>query len=139
MLNFKFLLLLCLFVVPPTNADTQPLSKESIPGATTISSYVAKAMHDDHVIFIDVRSDRDWEASRIPHAIHLAITEGFFTEESLLNAVKDKTTPIIIYCNGPQCHRSEKAVEMAVEWGFRRVYYFREGFPSWLASGYPVE
>ena len=24
-------------------------------------------------------------------------------------------------------------------WGFKRVYYFSEGFPVWKEAGYPVE
>lgn len=35
--------------------------------------------------------------------------------------------------------RSSLAVGKAVEWGYTKVYYFRDGFIGWRAGGYPVE
>ena len=26
----------------------------------------------------------------------------------------------------------------AVKWGFKKVYYFRDGFPGWQGVGYPI-
>jgi len=46
---------------------------------------------------------------------------------------------IVIYCNGASCLRSSKACVKAVEWGYKKVYYYRDGFPAWKAAGHPVE
>lgn len=34
--------------------------------------------------------------------------------------------------------RASLAVGKAVDWGYRKVYYFRDGFIGWRAAGYPV-
>jgi len=33
----------------------------------------------------------------------------------------------------------EMFTEKAVLWGFEKIYYFRDGFPTWKAAEYPIE
>lgn len=108
-----------------------------IAGATTISVAEAKALFDSGVIFIDVRKDSDWEAGRVPGAVHLELKK-VLSAESLGEIIAMNDT-VVIYCNGPKCMRSSKACAKAVEWGFTNVRYFRGGFPDWQSAGYPVE
>lgn len=110
---------------------------KTIPGATTIDVAEAQKLFDLEVPFIDVRKNKDWEAGRIPGAYHLDVKKDF-TEESLGKVVK-KDQPVVMYCNGPKCLRSSKATAMAVGWGYKKVNYFRDGFPAWKAAGNPVE
>ena len=127
-------LLLLGFLSTPVLADVSP---ETVPGATTVDAAMAKQLFDEGVLFVDVRKDLDWDAGRIPDALHLDI-KSVFTKEALMEeaALNDK---IVIYCNGHSCPRSSKASAMAVEWGFSNVYYFRDGLPAWKNAGYPVE
>lgn len=129
------LLLLVLFYVP--SAYAAEVSPETVPSATTVSAAEAKKLFDDGVAFVDVRKDSDWEAGRIPEAYHIELKK-VFSESELAKVVKNDE-PIVIYCNGPKCMRSSKASAMAVQWGFTKVHYFRDGFPSWKAAEYPVE
>lgn len=110
---------------------------EQIDGATTINSEEALQKFDEGVVFIDVRSTSDFEAGRIPDAVHLDVHEGL-TEAALAEdaALDDE---IVFYCNGLRCQRSWRATEKALEWGYTDVQYYREGFPAWDAAGYPVE
>lgn len=124
----------CLFV-PLSYA--QNLSPESIAGAITIDEKKAKPLFEQGMLFVDVRKDSDWEAGRIPGAIHLYVKTDF-TEAKLLQFV-NKDDPLVIYCNGPKCFLSSRAVRKAVQWGFKHIYYFRTGFPSWRAANLPVE
>lgn len=39
-------------------------SPESVTGATTVSTAAAKQLFDQGAVFIDVRSQQDWEAGR---------------------------------------------------------------------------
>lgn len=108
-----------------------------VTGTTLVSSSEAKALFDEGAAFIDVRTDADFEAGRIPGSIHLDVKTAL-SEESLLDEV-DKDEKIVFYCNGVKCGRSSAACALAVKWGFTDVYYFREGLPGWKASGYSVE
>ncbi|HOP17658.1 MAG TPA: rhodanese-like domain-containing protein [Gammaproteobacteria bacterium] len=113
------------------------VSPEQVAGATTVDTAQARALFDKEVAFVDVRKDSDWDAGRIPGAIHLDI-KGKFTDESLSAEVK-KDEPVVLYCNGSSCLRSSEASVMAVGWGFSKVHYYRDGFPAWKAAGNPVE
>ena len=123
-----------LFSANVAGAADSPLT---VDGATTVDTAKAKALFDDGVIFVDVRSDSDFEAGRIPEAEHLESKKVL--SESSLQEVVAKDEPVVIYCNGHSCMRSSKASGMAVSWGWTKVYYYRDGFPAWKSAGYPVE
>ena len=113
------------------------VSPQSIDGAVTVDTTQAEALFDQEVAFVDVRKDSDWDAGRIPGAIHLDI-KSKFSEEALSGEV-EKGEPVVMYCNGASCMRSSDASAMAVGWGFSKVHYYRDGFPAWKAAGSPVE
>ncbi|MBX2809706.1 MAG: rhodanese-like domain-containing protein [Cellvibrionaceae bacterium] len=113
------------------------LSPEQVDGATTVDTAKAKQLFDDGVLFVDTRKDSDWDAGRIPDAVHLELKSNF--TEASLTAEVDKSEPIVCYCNGHKCMRSSKCSAKAVGWGFTQVYYYRDGFPAWTAAGNPVE
>ena len=112
-------------------------SPESISGATTVDANAAKQLFDNGAAFVDVRKDSDWQAGRIPDAIHIELKK-VLNEQSLGAEVKTGDE-VVFYCNGVSCLRSSKASAKAVSWGYSKVYYFRDGFPAWKAAGYPVE
>lgn len=115
----------------------KPDSPETVEGATTIDAVQAKELFDSEVVFVDTRKDSDWEVGRILGAVQLELKSNF-TEENLAKEV-GKDEPVVFYCNGIKCPRSSKASAQAVGWGFKKVHYFRLGFPSWKEAGYPVE
>jgi rhodanese-related sulfurtransferase len=127
---------LVLLFVSAATAD-EYVSPKTVPGVTTIDVEQAKVLFDQGVIFVDVRTDADWEAGRIPNAIHLKLHQ-VLTPTSL-GAVAKQDDKIVIYCNGPKCPRSSTAAAQAQAWGFTQVYYFRLGFPAWQAAGYAIE
>lgn len=116
----------------------ESISPKMIEGAITVNSAEAKSLFDQEVLFVDVRKDSDWDAGRIPGAVHLDNKKGVFSEASL-SAEASKDEKLVIYCNGEKCPRSAKGCKDAVAWGFKQVYYFRDGFPAWKSAGYPVE
>jgi len=109
----------------------------TVEGATTVDSAKAKALFDEEAIFLDVRKNSDWDAGRIPGALHIELKKKL-TDASMSAEVK-KDEAVVIYCNGESCMRSSKASAMAVGWGFSKVYYYRDGFPAWKSANYPVE
>ena len=113
------------------------VSPAQVDGANTVSTAEAKALFDKGVIFVDVRSDKDFDAGRIPDALHLnsktKLSEASLSEET------GKADDVVMYCNGASCMRSSNASAMAVSWGFSNVYYYRDGYPAWKLAGNPVE
>ncbi|NRD75545.1 rhodanese-like domain-containing protein [Shewanella sp. VB17] len=115
-------------------ADKSP---ETIEGATTVDTVKAKELFDQSVLFVDMRSSKDWDSGRIPDAEYLELKTKF--TEANLSAELGKDEPVVMYCNGHNCLRSSKAAAQAVSWGFTKVYYYRDGYPAWKAAGYPTE
>jgi len=128
-------LMLLLFVQSVHAA--KKVSPENVPGAQTVNTEQAKQLFDQGVTFLDVRSNRDWEAGRIPGSKHLELKK-VFNQESLLE-VAVPGSKLVIYCNSTGCTRSSKACKKAVSWGYQSVYYYRLGFPDWQSQGYAVE
>lgn len=111
----------------------------AVSGAKSIATKEAKALFDKGALFIDPRRESDWENGRIPDAEHLELSSTF-NETTLLKVTdNNKAMPIVFYCNGPKCKRSAQCSELALQWGFTNVFYYRDGFPAWQAAGYPVE
>ena len=114
--------------------DATPLS---VDGATTVDPVAAKALFDDGALFVDLRKDVAWDAGRIPGAVHLDFKKAFSKEALEAEAGPDEA--VVFYCSGVRCPRSSKACVKALAWGYKKVYYFRDGFPGWKQAGLPVE
>lgn len=136
MYHFKKLVPFLIAVAVGVSAQAEEAPMQ-VSGAETVTAQAAKSLFDQGAKFVDPRKDSDWEAGRIPWAIHLELRNAF-TEQALAEAV-DKAEKVVFYCNGPACLRSSEAAVKAIEWGYQSVYYFRDGFPAWKAAGYPIE
>ena len=119
------------------NAAEEQVSPVTVPGAMTVDAAAAKVLFDQGAVFVDTRTDADWEAGRIPAAVHLELKKVL--SEAMLSTVVQKDQAMVFYCNGPKCMRSSEGAAMAAAWGFTKVYYFREGYPAWKAAGYAIE
>ncbi len=109
----------------------------TISGATTIDAEGAYQLFRQGARFIDVRQPKGFDMGRVPGAINLPLHGGF--DAMSLGMVAKTDDELVIYCGGPRCPLSSKAVEQAVSWGYRKVYFFRDGLPGWQKAGYPVE
>jgi len=130
-----FIAVLCMSVMGIVNAKDP--SPTTVAGAKTINSAQAKALFDKGVLFVDVRSNKDWAAGRIPDAVHIELKKVL--SEATLGKEAKKSDPVVMYCNGVSCYRSSKASAKAVGWGYTNVYYYRLGYPDWKSAGYPTE
>jgi rhodanese-related sulfurtransferase len=120
--------------VPVVAAFGAGSSSTEIEGAITVDATRAKTLFDRAVPFVDVRENADWNAGHVPGAVHLELFNVF--SEATLTEVAGKDEEVVIYCHGPSCGLSASACVSAVSWGFKKVYYFRDGFPGWKAAGY---
>ncbi|HEY5682740.1 MAG TPA: rhodanese-like domain-containing protein [Sulfuricaulis sp.] len=136
--NLMILLVSCVLATSAFAAEKKkPPSPLTVDGAVTVDAAQAKAHYDKGVVFLDVRSDKDWAAGRIKGAKHLELKKKY-NEDSLSKLVK-KDEGVVIYCNGSPCPRSSQASAKAVGWGYTKVYYFRDGVPAWKTAGFPTE
>jgi len=136
-MRFTVLLISFLFGISTPLYAEKHVSPESVAGAVTVSTAEVKKLFDQGAIFIDVRSEQDWEAGRIPGSKHLELKK-VFNQDSLLE-IAQPDQPIVIYCNSLGCLRSSQACQKAVEWGYKKVYYYRMGYPEWQTDGYAIE
>lgn len=99
----------------------------------------AKEIYDKgHVLFVDARSQNNYEQGHIPGAVSLPL--GQFDEmiESFLSK-HALDQPMVTYCSGRTCEDSHHLARLLLEAGFTDVRVFIDGFPGWEAEGYPVE
>jgi rhodanese-related sulfurtransferase len=86
-------------------------------------------------IFLDVRSEGEYNSGHISGAVFIPVSE---LEGRLTELPEDK--PIIAYCNGSTCGRSERAAVTLLENGFDEVYNMAgRGIDEWIEKGYPSE
>ena len=115
--------------------DTTYRSPLQLPGAKTIDADEAWWMYEDGVKFIDVRNSRLFARGHVPGAIHLDLKYAY--SRQALEAVADRNEPVVIYTSNIKCPRAYHASRMALEWGYKKVYYFRNGIVEWRRLGLP--
>jgi len=121
---------------------------DSLKGAIVVDAVKAKSLIDSGVMAIDARVANEYAESHIKGAINIPYKEksakavNFDVKEDSFDMKKfpaDKSTPVVIYCNGPECWKSYKASTAAIKAGYKTVYWFRGGLPEWKAKGNPTE
>jgi rhodanese-related sulfurtransferase len=119
----------------------------SLPGAKIISAAEAKDLISKGVPVYDVRNEEEYQAAHVPGAISVPYKEGSAKEvgfdqaddQFALNKLpKDKNAPLMMYCDGTICWKSYKSAVMAIQAGWKNVYWFRGGFPEWKEAGMAV-
>lgn len=136
MKNYLLLLLALFFLA--TTALAEDLAPLKVAGTSTIGTITAKMLFDKGFTFIDVRRVEDFSNGHIPGAKNLAVRSDNFTAENL-SAIAGKDQAVVFYCNGAACMGSSIASEKAVQWGWGKILYYREGFAKWKEAGLAVE
>jgi len=103
----------------------------------TISTDNLKKMMDEKKTFllVDARSTQEYQEAHISGAI--SIPEKSLEEnKNLLPA--DKSTQIVIYCNGVQCGKSKRLGEKIAPLGYTNILLYAEGIPVWEEKSLPI-
>lgn len=142
------MLVVVVLLVSVAMAGKKPETPNLIPGATVVDDAWVFANHKAMKIF-DMRKKAEYVEGHLPGALSNPYKEksaksvDFDRSMDKLNMSKfpnDKSTPIIVYCNGPRCWKSYKTTIWLIEAGYTKVYQYRNsGFPGWKARGYPVQ
>ena len=127
---------LCLASMAATSASYT--SPETIEGTHRIEAegLIQFANHNENLIIIDSRIGSDRKLGYIPGSISLPDTDT--SCESLARLIPQKSDPVVFYCNGPNCRRSDNAVVIAAGCGYTGIYWFRGGIEAWRANNYPL-
>ena len=84
---------------------------------------------------LDVRSAQEYAIAHIPGSVNLYEKEL----ERITQAYPDKTTHMVLYCNGPFCGKSKRLSEQLVNLGYTNVRRYQLGLPIWRALGNTVQ
>ena len=119
-----------------------------LDGAKIITAEEAAALIRTGVPIYDTRVKAEYDEHHIKGAKSLPYAEkshkevGFdakLDKFDLSKMSQDRNAPVIFACNGPECWKSYKASVVAIEAGYKQVYWLRGGFPEWKAKGMPLE
>lgn len=90
--------------------------------------------HNAELCLIDVREHDEWQAVRIPKAIHIPKDR---ISSQIEAQVADKNHPIYLHCKGGV--RSLYAAQCLMDLGYNEVYSVDGGIMEWAMFGYPIE
>lgn len=130
---FCILLFSLLIVIPfPRPAVSQTAQQRSFTKLDPNEFYIQmKLMEND--LLIDVRTVREFQKERIPHAILASKSTVLFSIADTL----DLEQPIFVYCEDEA--RSITACNLLIERGFRNVYMLKEGIIGWKIRNLEID
>jgi rhodanese-related sulfurtransferase len=99
------------------------------------------ALTESSAIVLDARPYEEYAVSHIPGARAVpakpGTTPALYVADAaeIAKTIPDKTQPLILYCNGLFCGRSERFADDLTELGYRNVRRYQLGAPGWRALG----
>lgn len=116
---------------------TKYIAQKSIDGAITLSAFkiIDQISANNAIILIDSRYPTDRKQGYIQGSISLPDTDTHC--KSLGHHIPSLDHPVIFYCNGIHCKRSEIAINIALACHYNNLFWFRGGFDEWLAKKLP--
>ena len=120
----------------PVNGEI--ISPETIDGVINVGAdgLIEKVMEIEALMLIDSRITADRKEGYIEGSVSLPDIET--TCDTLERITKDRSTPVLFYCNGVKCGRSAKAAQIALDCGYTEIYWYRNGMEEWQEKQYPL-
>ena len=141
-------------VAAPTKVQSQPSAQEhdapsvfdgvlsNVAGSSEISTArLRAALTDSSAIILDARPYDEYAVSHIPGAravpAKAGTTPALYVGDAaeVAKSIPDKAQPLILYCNGLFCGRSERLTDDLIKLGYRDVRRYQLGAPGWRALG----
>lgn len=131
------LALFLLHLAFPSMAD-KPVAPDSVPGTIRVSAeqVVELILSTPKLVAIDSRHTEEFAKGHIESAVNLLDTDT--NSETLARHTHGKDIPVLFYCNGERCLRSSNAAKIAVDLGYKKVYWFRGGWMEWAEKKMPL-
>jgi len=83
----------------------------------------------------DVRTAKEYAIAHIPGTINIYEKEV----EAITALYPDRSTHMILYCNGPSCGKSKRTSEQLISFGYTNVRRYQLGLPVWRALSQTVQ
>src|SRR5262249_8872436 len=99
------------------------------------------ALSGGRAIVLDARPYDEYAVSHIPGARagpgKPGTTPALYLADALpaARSIRDRAQPLILYCNGLYCGRSERFADDLIGMGYRDVRRYQLGAPAWRAFG----
>ena len=104
-------------------------------GAEITTEELRQVLAAGKVPVLDVRSEKEYSIAHIPGSINIYEKET----DAIMQRVPDKKAALVIYCNGPYCHKVKRVGEQLVKKGYLNLKRYQLGLPVWRAFGNTVE
>jgi len=98
------------------------------------SAQATQLLNRQDAVLLDVREPKEYEGGRLPHAIHIPLSQ---LDARATELAKLAARPIVIYCNTG--NRSRMAASKVGKVGFKDIYSLDGGIDAWKKDGLPVE
>jgi rhodanese-related sulfurtransferase len=86
------------------------------------------------LLALDVRPTARWEAAHLPGARSVPLDRF---EPALQRLRPDRSSPLLLYSEGPRCPLAPEALRRALALGYTDVHVLSGGFSAWWDAGYP--
>ena len=136
---------LCLFVAvllsghgvwAQTAKDGRPGACDAVRfGAEISTEELREILAAGSAPVLDVRSAKEYSVAHIPGSINIYEKET----DAIMRRFPDKSARIVIYCNGPYCHKVKRVGEQLIAKGYTNVRRYQLGMPVWRAFGNTVQ
>jgi rhodanese-related sulfurtransferase len=104
-------------------------------GVEISTEELKKFLENKTELVVDVRSPKEYSIAHIPGSINIYETEI----EQMAQLLKDKNAGMVIYCNGPHCHKVKRVAEQLYKKGYTNVKRYQLDLPVWRAFGDTVQ
>ncbi len=135
-----FLLFLCLLApatLPaqtPTGLTVQQKEPAGI-GVEISTEELKQILANKSEPVVDVRTPKEYAIAHIPGSVHIYEKDI----EKLTQLLPDKKAGMVIYCNGPYCHKVKRVAEQMFKKGYTNIKRYQLGMPVWRAYGNAVQ
>jgi rhodanese-related sulfurtransferase len=105
------------------------------------TAQLQRALVEASAVVLDARPYEEYAVSHIPGARSVrgkaGTTPALYVADvtQVMESLADREQPMIVYCNGLYCGRSERFAEELTKAGYRNVGRYQLGAPGWRALG----
>jgi rhodanese-related sulfurtransferase len=129
----KKIFLICVISLSLFGAYVAPMS---VQGSTYVDSKAAFDLFNQGVKFLDVRPQNSIARGKIRGAIEMYVGN---MNPQMISMIIKKDEPVVVYCNGQHCSLTPEAINLMKNWGYSKLYYYRDGYPAWNYYNLPTE
>jgi len=105
------------------------------PGVEISTTELMQILSEGKIPVIDVRPKNEYAVSHIPGSVNIFETEI----EQMMKLCPDKSSGLVLYCNGPHCHKTGRVAEKLSKKGCTNIKKYQQGLPVWRAFGNTAE